>query len=350
MPVDPQYLRNFVPLNELTVDNLRELSSKTSIESLVKGKAVFKSGDTDRTSVYITSGEVMLLSEGGGSTSVVGGTPPSRFPIDHHIPRQNTAIAKSDIQFMRVNNDLLDMLLTWDQSNGYVVTDPSEADESDWMSSMLQSKIFRQIPPSNIQAIFMRMENITFKKGDIVIQQGAEGDYYYFIKGGRCVVNYQGKSGKVIKLAELEAGTGFGEDALISNNRRNATVAMLTDGSMMRLAKSDFEELLKVPILTAIDFNAAKKMIQEDNALLLDVRLESEYNHSKLKGSINLPLYMLRIKIGQLDRARKYIVICDTGRRSSSASFILNEKGFESYYIEGGLMHIKESMRAANGS
>jgi len=43
------------------------------------------------------------------------------------------------------------------------------------------------------------------------------------------------------------------------------------------------------------------------------------------------------MKLAQLDPAMTYIAVCDTGRRSSVAVFVLSEKGFEAYSLENGL-------------
>jgi rhodanese-related sulfurtransferase len=207
----------------------------------------------------------------------------------------------------------------------------------DWMTMMLRSEIFHRIPPSNIQQVFMRMEAVPVQAKETIIRQGEDGDYYYFIKQGHALVTHSTKSGKEIKLAELEAGTGFGEEALISDNKRNANVTMLTDGVLMRMGKEDFVALLKAPVLHTVDFAQAMEMHQGGKALLLDVRLESEYKNAHLPGSLNIPLYLLRIKARQLDRNKQYIVYCDTGRRSSSAAYLLNERGYDALYLDGGL-------------
>ncbi len=343
---NPKFLRNFVPLNELTVDNLRDLATKTTILELNKDKKLFNRGDSDKKTIYILAGEVVLLTEDGKQTSVVGGTQSSRFPIDHHVPRHATAIAKTDIKYISIDNDFLDLLLTWDQSTSYDVSDIDDKnsdDDTDWMTNMLRSEIFHRIPPSNIQTVLMKMEQISVKKDEIIINQGDEGDYYYYIKKGVCSVTVTGKSGKVIKLAELSPGTGFGEEALISENKRNATITMLTDGSLMRLGKEDFNELLKAPILQNIDFEKLKIMVKDERAIMIDVRLEAEYKNSCIKGSKNIPLYLLRMKTDLLDKKRKFIMICDTGRRSSSAAYLLNERGFDASYLENGLMGLKRS-------
>jgi CRP-like cAMP-binding protein len=340
--VDNRILRQFVPLNELTEENLQDLAGKTSIELLPKGKSLFKKGDRDNHSYYLLSGELLLLGENNQETRIAGGSAPTRFPLDHHRPRQNTAIANTDVRYFRIDNDLLDILLTWDQNAGYMVSEidvEEEQDEDmtgDWMTMMLRSEIFHRIPPSNIQQVFMRMEAVPVQADEVVIRQGDDGDYYYFIKQGHALVSHTTKSGKEIKLAELEAGTGFGEEALISDNKRNANVTMLTDGVLMRMGKEDFSALLKAPILHTVDFSQAQEMLQR-GAEMLDVRLDSEYKNAHLPGSINIPLYLLRIKARELDKNKQYIVYCDTGRRSSSAAYLLNERGYDAFYLEGGL-------------
>lgn len=69
----------------------------------------------------------------------------------------------------------------------------------------------------------------------------------------------------------------------------------------------------------------------------LDVRLESEYANDGIEGSINIPLFMLRLKAESLDPKGAYIVCCDTGRRSSAAAFLLSERGFKVSVLKDGL-------------
>ncbi|HEY0722006.1 MAG TPA: cyclic nucleotide-binding domain-containing protein [Gammaproteobacteria bacterium] len=325
-----------------------DLASKTYIEELPKGKSLFKKGDNDNFSYYIIQGDVALISGSEPDKLLSGGTAQSRFPLDHHRPRQASAITQTDIRYIRIDNDLLDILLTWDQNATYRVDEleNSDDDDNDWMSQMLRSEIFHRIPAGNIQAVFMRMEAISVKAGENVITQGEDGDYYYFIRKGRCVVNHTATSGKVIKLAELDAGQGFGEEALISGAKRNATITMLTDGSLMRLAKQHFDELLKAPVLRSFTFDQAKQKVHE-GAVWLDVRLESEHKNVAIPGSVNIPLYLLRHKAATLDKSKQYVVYCDTGRRSSSAAYLLSERGINAAVLSGGLMSLKQGQAAA---
>jgi rhodanese-related sulfurtransferase len=239
-----------------------------------------------------------------------------------------------------VDSDLLDLMLTWDQTGTYDVvelSDDNDDEGADWMTKLLQTKAFHRIPPANLQTMFMTMEAVAFNKGDTIIKQGDDGDYFYIISNGQCeVVRETAKKPEGVPLATLKEGDSFGEEALISDAKRNATIRMLTDGTLMRLSKEDFNTLLKEPLMKTVNFEQAKEMVAK-GAQLIDVRLPNEFEKWNIKGSINLPLYFLRNKIDTLESSKQYIVACDTGRRSSSAGYILSERGYDAYVLENGL-------------
>jgi len=348
--VDRELLKNLIPPSALSAESFRELARQAVVESLAAGRTLFRAGELDRKTVYLLSGEVELLTDRGAGQVVRAGTEAARHPLANLQPRQHTARARTDIRYTRFDSDLLDIYVTWDQISGIEVneisTEESAEGGGDWMTRILQSKVFMRVPPANIQQMFMRLQEVGYRAGDTVIRQGDEGDYYYIINHGRCRVTRTSTSGQEITLAEFTNGDAFGEEALLSEDRRNATVLMLTDGVLMRLSKADFNELLKAPMQKEVDFERAREMVRQ-GAVLLDVRLESEYRNGSIRGSVNLPIYMLRLKAETLDPAKKYIVYCDTGRRSSAAVFLLSERGFDAYLLKGGLVAFHQARSAA---
>jgi CRP-like cAMP-binding protein len=151
------------------------------------------------------------------------------------------------------------------------IRDISVDDTGDWMYSILRSETFSKLPPASFKKIFMRMELVSVKAGDIILRQGERGDYYYIIEYGRCMVSRIPARGKTpIKLAELGPGEGFGEEALIAGTPRNATVKMLTDGQLIRLKEPDFRGLIKEPLLQAVDCAEASS-IAAQGAKWLDI-------------------------------------------------------------------------------
>jgi len=270
-----------------------------------------------------------------------GGTREARTPLYPQLPRRVTARATEEISYLSIDSDLLDVMITWDQTGTYEVAELQSQIEGtggdDWMTTLLQTKAFHRIPPANIQAIFLRLERLPLRAGEVVIKQGDEGDYFYVIVSGKCIVTRETPLNRDgIKLAELGVGDTFGEEALIAEAKRNATVTMMTDGVLMRLNKENFRELMNEPLLQWVSNDQANEIIAKGGRWL-DVRLPSEHQNLCIDGSLNIPLYFIRLKLSTLDRNIPYVVYCDTGRRSSAAAYILVERGFDAYVLTGGL-------------
>ena len=341
--VNKEILKTLVPPSALNSENFHELAGKTYVEEVGAGKAVFKQGDTDKKAVYLLEGELAITSEKGDASVVKSGTPAAKHPLANAQPRNSTAIAKVPSKITRIDSDLMDVLMTWDQMSGIEVgeiqveEDGGDNDGGDWMTRILQSKAFMQVPPGNIQQIFMRIQEVPVKAGDVIIKQGDDGEDYFIIKEGKCKVTRTSKTGSELTLATLGNGDAFGEEALLSETKRNANIVMTTDGAVMKLSKSDFDSLLKEPMVNSVT-NAEAEELVKNGAIWLDVRLDSEHKNNAIEGSMNLPLFMLRMKADTLDPNKQYILYDDTGRRSEAAAFLLSERGINASVLKGGLV------------
>lgn len=115
--------------------------------------------------------------------------------------------------------------------------------------------LMRHLSPSEVNTMVMAFRRITFSEGDIIIQQGAEGDLFYVIEEGRCDITIK----DVGLVAKIDGGGGrdfFGELALLYNAPRAATVQATTGVTAWGLDRMTF------------------KMIMQDNA----VRQTDKYN------------------------------------------------------------------------
>ncbi len=341
--LETSLLRSFSPLDGLKLDNLHALARKAVLRDLSAGRVLFKEGDADKRTYYLVSGTLELMQDNRVVATIRGGTPEARNPLTPTIPRRYSArVASERIEFITLDSDLLDVMLTWDQTGSYEVSELRGGSDDmpssdDWMTTLLQTKAFHKIPAANIQAIFMRMQRVDFKAGEVVIKQGDEGDYFYVIVKGKCTVTRETPLNKEgIKLAELGMGDTFGEEALISDAKRNASVTMSMEGTLMRLGKDDFRTLLNEPLLEWTDYEEAALLVS-NGAKWLDVRLPSEFENYHLPDALNIPLYFMRLKMKNLDKEAHYIVCCDSGRRSSAGAYILNERGFQASVLKGGL-------------
>jgi len=166
-----------------------------------------------------------------------------------------------------------------------------------------------------------------------IVTQGEAGDSCYIIKAGTCEVKVNlGNNAPPLGVATLEAGQWFGEEALLVQGPRNATVTALEDCVLMRLAAEDFDELLKKPLVEKLSFTHAEDDVRH-GARWVDARTAGEYHQWHLPNAIHLPLQHVRAKHSILSRNLRYVVYCDTGRRSAAAAFLLQELGIHALWL-----------------
>lgn len=338
--LDIEAFRKLTPINGLREESLQQLYKRASVQKAKATEQLFAIGSSNADSFYLISGDVDLKDQDGKvARTISGGTTEALHRLGHSVPRSLTAVCKTDCTYLQIDSGLLDVMLTWDQTGSFEVDEiDEEVDAGDWMTRLLQMKAFQKVPPSNLQAMFMRMQQVDKNAGDIVVKQGDDGDYFYVIISGKCVVTRETPtSPKPIRLADLEAGACFGEEALISDDKRNASVIMVEKGTLMRLAKDDFRSLLKAPLTQDLSIEEAKRLVESGQGQWLDVRLPSEYKGQHFEGAVNVPLFMLRPKLATLDKSKTQIVYCDGGRRSTVAAFVLTQKGYEAKVLSGGI-------------
>lgn len=340
--IDFQVLSRFQPICALPEARLHELVGLCSRENVGRSVDPFRLRDAQRQSIYLLSGELKLSYVDGSSSVLVGGSEASVWPLGKQPPAVRDARAITDVSLIRIDDDALDIMMTWDQVTAGVGTHETAPEATDWRMMTgafrlrsLTSGALSRLPVANIEELFRRFERVKTTPGELVLSEGEAGDYYYIVESGRCEVTRL-VGGVAMALAELKAGDAFGEEALVAESRRNATVRMKTAGVLLRLKKQDFVELLREPLLKRLAWNEARER-QAAGALWLDVRYPSEYQYDRLPGAINVPLGEIRNAIGLLDREREYIVYCQSGRRSSAAAFLLSQHGYQACWLESGL-------------
>lgn len=85
----------------------------------------------------------------------------------------------------------------------------------------------------------------------------------------------------------------------------------------------------------------AISLINHENAVVLDVRLENEFKEGHILNSIHIPVGALQNQIKTLEKYKSapIIVNCRTGNRANSACTLLRKQGFNNIYkLEGGIL------------
>ena len=121
--VDSAQLKAFSPIDSLKKDNLAALAKKTKVRDAQPGETLFREGDAEKRTYYVLSGTIELREGNQRSGRITGGTEDARNPLSPKLPRRHTAIATSAVEYITIDSDLLDVMLTWDQTGSYEVSE-----------------------------------------------------------------------------------------------------------------------------------------------------------------------------------------------------------------------------------
>ena len=126
--------------------------------------------------------------------------------------------------------------------------------------------------------------------------------------------------------------------------QNNLWMVMIAISSGLMLLWSLFGNRLRG--VKEVDAAEALQLINHKNAIILDVREESEYKSGHLLNAKWIPLGKLVARIGELERYREQsiVVVCRSGQRSASACVALGKQGFaQAYNLSGGVMGWQKS-------
>jgi len=338
-------LKGFIPLHNLTDEHLARLAKRVVVEDVAKGAVICTEGDTDNDAIYLLEGGLEMRSRLSSMSRVLqGGTPDATFPVSPGRPRPHTATATTAARIFRIDNAKLDRAVLLDEVSTTItrVHDAGSAfaGDSEWLEEMLASPAFGTLARERVAMLLLKLEPMMIKSGEAVIRQGEMGDYYYIVKEGQLTVSRKDEQGKVKLVNKLKRGQVFGEEALLTGDPRNASIVAMGDSIVMRLAKKDFEELLKKPLITYVTVIEAQERMRR-GAVLLDVRSAAEFQKGAIKGSVNVPVQDLRARLTQLDPVCPYVIYCRNGVQSEVAAFLLRQRGFEVLVLRDGLESIR---------
>ncbi len=288
-PVSIELLASLQPLMSLGNEGLRTLLPRCRMHAFARGTDPFRATVWSGQVVYLVRGQLLARMADGNSRVLVGGHEQGTAPVARGGKTPSPSKAITDIELLSLEEDPLDIVVTWNQLASSSEASHETGDQTDWrmMSGMfavdnLTVGAFASLPPANIQALLAKFKRVPAKRGETIIKQGDAGDYYYLIESGRCKVSRL-VAGSPVQLAELKEGNAFGEEALVADTVRNATVTMNTDGMLLRLSKEDFNQLLGAPLLQKVSGDEAEQRVAA-GAIWIDVRFPGGVSERRLSG------------------------------------------------------------------
>lgn len=271
---------------------------------------------------------ILTVDEGTREPAVLYTIPPG---AELKLTREST--------YLVIDGDRLDRLLSTAQEARSLASLDDAVRER--VAALIKAPPFKRLSFDHIVRCAEAMQSLPAAAGDAVVRQGEPGDYFYVIESGEAEVLRAAPEGHAAGLpapiARLKGGATFGEEALLQDAPRNATVRMLTDGQLLRLARRDFDRLLTSELVSVLPPAAVDMMLQRGVADVIDCRTEAEWELWRLPRARLIPLDQLRERARGLDKTKDYIVYCRTGRRSSAAVFVMRQLGLKAHVLKGGI-------------
>lgn len=317
--MDRSLLQAFVPLNALEGEALERLLAIQQVDVHAAGTDLLTlSGRT----LYLLQGEVLRDQGDGGCHRFGAGDARSWHPLVGADCRQLKAL--SAVTVLSFDSEQLDAVLSWSEAQTTLAITDQPAVGRGGLLQCLSGKQRAEL--------LRHARSIAMPAGASVVAEGDPADSFYLIQSGRCTVQADGAL-----VAELGGGDSFGEEGLLNQLPRNASVTMATDGVLLVWSQQDFERLLKQSLVVELAAAEAEHAVTQ-GARWLDVRTFDEFGTGALPGALHVPLSQLRQKTPLLESDRPYLVYCDTGRRSTTAVFLLRQAGLNARLLRGGLM------------
>ncbi|MCY0964309.1 rhodanese-like domain-containing protein [Oceanospirillaceae bacterium G-43] len=84
----------------------------------------------------------------------------------------------------------------------------------------------------------------------------------------------------------------------------------------------------------------ATTLINKQDAVVVDIRDKKDFSTGHLANALNIPFSNFAQRMNELDqyKSRPIILVCKTGTTVSVAARMLNEKGFNTLRLSGGMM------------
>ncbi|MGI9667818.1 MAG: ABC transporter transmembrane domain-containing protein [Acidimicrobiia bacterium] len=144
-------------------------------------------------------------------------------------------------------HDLLDaggpFCAMWEKQQGFEVSATGRHARIE-PSRLRRIPLFEGLGEDALAAIAATFDSESFDDGEAVFDRGAAGDGFYVIARGVVEVLRPTGNGEVQVAAVLEDGDFFGEMALLTSDRRNATVRSRGVSTLLRLDRNAFDDLL----------------------------------------------------------------------------------------------------------
>ncbi|MCR8923959.1 cyclic nucleotide-binding domain-containing protein [Dasania sp. GY-MA-18] len=344
---DKKRIASLYPLNLIAQHLLDRLLAQASLVHPKPGRSVIKRGEAAASHYhYLLAGEVEYRLSFEQRQTIDTKASASLNPLDELLQQGGSVKAGPECSILTLERGTVEQFLSWSESQAFRVVhmddDPivelsdvaiDDNYEDDWSEVFLKSPLAAHIPAATLMQLFSAIEDVELQQGEVVIKEHSSGDYFYLLKKGVAQVLTSARGPFEGASFELTAGSYFGDEALVADTPRNATVVMASDGVLGRLAKEQFEQIILQPLMHRLSEQELQQ-IPEPQRCYLDVRLAAEYKHGHYPKAQNFPIAYIRKHLATFSTNNTYIIAPGCGKRGELALYLLKQAGYKVFLME----------------
>ena len=224
---------------DLPGEVLSDLAGRASLVTYLSGSAIIRSGDEPDAFYVVREGSVAAIDEdpetGDERTlRVLGrGETFGEVALLERTRRAVSIRATQETQVFRFDGATFDRLLA-DHINA-----PSFAPTMQAYAALREIPAFTHLPVADLRQLLEHGSFVNLSPGEVLMHQGAPGDYFWAISSGQVDVTRDGQ-----QVATLGAGEHVGEYALLDDTPRSATVTSRTPTRAFRLDREGFDAVV----------------------------------------------------------------------------------------------------------
>src|SRR5215217_8565516 len=110
---------------------------------------------------------------------------------------------------------------------------------------LARTEVFAGLEPRELLAIAQVAVPRRWDRGEVIFREGDSGDTCYLLRTGAVMLTREHQDGRMVALAELRAGSLFGELAMFRGETRSATAEALEPTTAVALLARDVQRLVR---------------------------------------------------------------------------------------------------------
>jgi subfamily B ATP-binding cassette protein HlyB/CyaB len=173
--------------------------------------------------------------------------------------------------------------------------------------------IFQVLSPQEKEELFASFERLSFHMGDTIIEAGERGESFHLILSGKVRMIGKDEVGKELNFGLMEAGSHFGQEALLNEQFQEHTLRASAKLELLRLSRTMFMQMieahpeLRVYLIEQLADDAMRKFLKrtalfaplhhQELRSLLDIMVMKEYAPGQAivrEGEMGDAFYILR--------------------------------------------------------